>query len=182
MEARFTAMASSSHDKSQPSTDNERKAARRSGWYFAAVAAFDITALCVAVAVALATGADIYEGLGVAVVSIATFFALLYHAMEVRRSAEAVRDAIAGSFVLVYLLLVILTTWFVGGAPPLDPAAVTLLNSFTTVAGVVLGFYFATGTVDKYLSGRRPNKSARRAREPSGRDTAEDSPVPKGNS
>jgi hypothetical protein len=86
--------------------------------------------------VALATGADIYEGLGVAVVSIATFFALLYHALEVRRSADAVRDAIAGSFVLVYLLLVISSTWFVGGAPPLDPAAVTLLNSFTTVAGV----------------------------------------------
>jgi hypothetical protein len=80
------AMVPGSRDEVQPSTDNERTLSRRSGWCFAAVAAFDITVLCVAVVVALATEADIYEGLGVAVVSIATFshcFAMLWRSDEV---------------------------------------------------------------------------------------------------
>jgi hypothetical protein len=151
-------MATSSSGAPGP-TDSAKKRAARSGWYFAAVAAFDVLALAVTVPINLALGVDAIEALGIAVVGVATFIALLYHALEVRRSTDGVRDAIAGAFVLVYLLLVIFATFFVSGGGQPNPETVTLLNSFTTIAAVVLGFYFTTGTVDKYLSQRRPKKS-----------------------
>jgi hypothetical protein len=69
-------------------------------------------------------------------------------------SPEVMRDAIAAAFVLVYLILVAMTVFTfrvqvdpsTGALIPLqaDPVATALLSNFTTLAGVVVAFYFGT--------------------------------------
>jgi hypothetical protein len=75
-----------------------------------------------------------------------------------------VRDAIACTFLLVYIILVIYGVFFAHPGPGVAvapyPEATALINSFTTVASVVIGFYFAAGTADKFVRSRRRSEKS----------------------
>ncbi len=78
--------------------------------------------------------------LAVSLVGVLTFFGTLGTAAflsdETALQKNEVRDAIAASFIVVYLVSV---GWFVfGGAPVGDPA---LVGHFTNLVGVLIGFY-----------------------------------------
>lgn len=102
---------------------------------------------------------DFYLACGIAVAGTITFVSLLYHSLVIREGSKSdgVRDSIACSFLFVYLLLVIYSVFFASSNTNSHPApeTETLLNSFTTATSIVIGFYFATGTVDKFAKSRK---------------------------
>ena len=103
-----------------------------------------------------AGGKDFYLACGICIAALVLFVGLIYHAVAIRpadHTTDGIRDAIACAFLGVYLVLVIYTVFF-SNAPKntaIYPQTSSLLSSFTTVAAIVVGFYFGTGTVDKYI-------------------------------
>jgi 4-amino-4-deoxy-L-arabinose transferase-like glycosyltransferase len=82
-----------------------------------------------------------------------TFFALLTERPLAQAKAssgdERLRQAIAGAVIVQYLVLVGIVAYFNNGADKLPPVTETMLTSFTTVASVVVAFYFgASAFVD----------------------------------
>lgn len=71
---------------------------------------------------------------------------LTYHGLTQREDkVDGVRDAMACSFVVAYLTLVTYATFWPTPGPGEGqpyPQTTTLLNSFTTLVGVVAAFYF----------------------------------------
>ena len=88
----------------------------------------------------LAASGMISLALSVASVGVITFLGVLwvasYLSEESALKANEVRDAIAASFVAVYLTTVGWVTF--GGVSPGDPA---LLGHFSNLVGVLIGFY-----------------------------------------
>lgn len=135
---------------------------------FLSIALVDCVILAAATIVDIRTDHDFYLACGICIAAIMLFVGMIYHALTVRkdRVTDGVRDAIACTFILVYLLLVVYTLFF-KNAPAnteLFPQTSTLLSSFTSVAAVVVGFYFATGSLDKFIESRK---------EPSGKEESE---------
>jgi hypothetical protein len=88
-----------------------------------------------------------------------TFFALLTERRDARTDTgdgnERLRQAIAGAVVVQYLVLVGLVAYFINGVEKLPPITETMLTSFTTVASVVVAFYFgASAFVDSKAKGK----------------------------
>ena len=83
---------------------------------------------------------------------IITFFALLTErplAQAGTGGDERLRQAIAGAVIVQYLVLVGIVAYFINGVEKLPPITETMLTSFTTVASVVVAFYFgASAFVD----------------------------------
>jgi hypothetical protein len=84
---------------------------------------------------------------------IITFFALLGDPRQKGSKAsgdnERLRQAIAAAVIVQYLVLVGIVAYFINGVEKLPPITETMLTSFTTVASVVVAFYFgATAFVD----------------------------------
>jgi hypothetical protein len=76
---------------------------------------------------------------------------------------ENMRTAIAGTIVLVYLVLVGTVAFFVVG--PKEPPAITqtMMTSFTTIVGIVIAFYFGASAyiqVQREKSGNRKPKGS----------------------
>ncbi len=57
-------------------------------------------------------------------------------------SESSMRTAIAGTIVIVYLVLVGIVAFFKVGPASLPPISQTLVTNFTTIVGVVIAFYF----------------------------------------
>jgi hypothetical protein len=127
---------------------------------FFAIALVASLALTAGTAVDLATGGvDFYLACGIAIAALVLFIGLIYHAVAYREGSktDGIRDAIACAFLAVYLVLVIYTVFF-SNAPKdssVYPQTSSLLSSFTSVAAIVVGFYFVTGTADKYIERRK---------------------------
>lgn len=127
---------------------------------FFAIALVASVALAGGTAIDLASGGiDFYLACGIAIAGLVLFIGLIYHAVAYREESktDGIRDAIACAFLAVYLVLVIYTVFF-STAPKnssVYPQTSSLLSSFTSVTAIVVGFYFATGTVDKYIERRK---------------------------
>ena len=57
---------------------------------------------------------------------------------------ETMRTAIAGTIVVVYLVVVGIVAFFIYGPRELPGITETMVASFTTVAGIVVAFYFGS--------------------------------------
>jgi hypothetical protein len=91
-----------------------------------------------------------------------TFFGIWFY--ELRHgglpNSEAMRDAIAGAFVILYLTTVAWSTFFnvfpKEEQNTLAPLTQTVLTNFSTLTGVVVAFYFGSQAITKGLEkGRR---------------------------
>jgi len=84
---------------------------------------------------------------------IATFFGLCLYGISANQAAwEYLRDAIAGSFVVVYILTVAWSSFIGVYSGPDDgskllPISEAFVNNFTGLTGVVVGFYFTTDVI-----------------------------------
>lgn len=95
---------------------------------------------------------------GIGGIAIVTFFGLLVLQMSLPKDRRSFRGPIAGSIVLVYLILVVTFSFFmmreyVPGSvqvveQELPPMTRTLMISFTAVVGTVIAFYFGSSAVD----------------------------------
>lgn len=97
-----------------------------------------------------------------------TFFALLTE----RRNAvattggdnERMRQAIASAVIVQYLVLVGIVAYFINGIEKLPPITETMLTSFTTVASVVVAFYFGASA---FVDSKSKSKSEGEKSQPS---------------
>jgi hypothetical protein len=127
---------------------------------FLSIALVAVLALAAGTFIDIAVGGqDFYLACGIAIAALVLFIGLIYHAVTYRDGpkTDGIRDAIACAFLAVYLVLVIYTVFF-SNAPKnaaVYPQTSSLLSSFTSVTAIVVGFYFATGTVDKYIGRRK---------------------------
>ena len=80
-------------------------------------------------------------------------------------SEASIRSAIAGTIVIVYLVVVGIVAFFVVGPTELPGITQTMVTNFTTVVGIVIAFYFGTSA---YVQAQREKKE-------SGRDKADES-------
>jgi len=82
---------------------------------------------------------------------------------ESRRSSDALRDAIASSFVLTYLVIVSWSAFFnttTDRTTELQPLTSTLITNFTALTGVVVGSYFGVGAVEKLVNARQSSDTS----------------------
>ncbi|MBO0882456.1 MAG: hypothetical protein J2P17_19415 [Mycobacterium sp.] len=147
--------------------ENHGKSVRPPRWFL-------VVAVLVAIAAPLAVSymylvahvsADFGYICGAGVLAVVTFYAVWSYERHTRdsTSADAMREAIAASFVLVYLLLVIWAIFFndvpSGSGEQTNPITKDLLQSFTYVTGVVVGFYFASVAVGKFARNGAKNEA-----------------------
>lgn len=95
---------------------------------------------------------DLGYMLGAGLLIVITFYGIWIHQRDDRKlpPAEALRDAIAATVVLLYLVLVSWATFFAPG-PNRDLLPDQLLASLTTVTGIVIAFYFiSTAAASKW--------------------------------
>ena len=87
---------------------------------------------------------DLGYMLGAGLLILITFYGIWIHQRDDRKlpPAEAMRDAIAATVVLLYLVLVSWATFFAPGPTRDVLLPDQLLASLTTVTGVVIAFYF----------------------------------------
>lgn len=78
---------------------------------------------------------------GIGAVSVIVFFGLLYSDIS-SDGAGNIRNAIAGSMIVTYLLLVVTLLFYNQGMSNLPKATEVLLTSFTTTIGIVIASYF----------------------------------------
>jgi hypothetical protein len=95
-------------------------------------------------------------GLGCLVVF--TFYGIWAYERAFRQQpgAIAMRDAIAATVILLYLVLLSWAVFF--GPGDLNVIAAELLKSFTALVSVVVAFYFSSVTVDQVLRSRKPTE------------------------
>jgi ABC-type xylose transport system permease subunit len=90
---------------------------------------------------------------------ILTFFGLLSYALQGKSDSRIedrdLRVAIAGSITTMYLVLVGYGVWVESTGTP-DPIAQNLMNSFSTVVGTVIAFYFGASA---YTETRTANRT-----------------------
>ena len=135
--------------------------------------------LLVSVDLAVAVGAplwnyyftrdDIPLQAGAAVIAVTTFTSVWL----IQRSraygnptTDSMRDAIAASFVVTYLVMVAWSAFFnyavnvdQGRQAVLAPLTQTLISNFTILTGLVVGFYFGTDAVKQVALARQPKTS-----------------------
>lgn len=75
-------------------------------------------------------------------------------------SEASMRSAIAGTIVVVYLVLVGIVAFFVVGPRELPGITQTMVTNFTTVVGIVIAFYFGASA---YVQAQREKKESSRA-------------------
>jgi hypothetical protein len=95
---------------------------------------------------------DLGYMLGAGLLIVITFYGIWIYQRDDRKlpPAEAMRDAITATVVLLYLVLVSWATFFAPG-PTRDLLPDQLLASLTTVTGVVIAFYFiSTAAASKW--------------------------------
>jgi hypothetical protein len=100
--------------------------------------------------------ADLGYVLGLGSLIVFTFYGIWSYERTVQGEpgAKAMRDAIAASVVLLYLILVSWAVFFASGGPQ-NTITSQLLPSFTSITGVVVAFYFTSVTVDQVNRTRR---------------------------
>lgn len=100
--------------------------------------------------------ADLGYVLGLGSLVVFTFYGIWSYERTVQGEpgAKAMRDAIAASVVLMYLVLVAWAVFFASGGPS-NTITSQLLTSFTSITGVVVAFYFTSVTVDQVTRTRR---------------------------
>jgi arginine exporter protein ArgO len=76
-------------------------------------------------------------------------------------SEDSMRTAIAGTIVVVYLVLVGIVAFFIQGPEELPRITETMVTNFTTVVGIVIAFYFG---VSAYVQVQRERNESRKAR------------------
>jgi hypothetical protein len=97
-----------------------------------------------------------------AAVALGTFVGLLLLGYLVGGAVTAaeLRDAIAGSIVVVYLLLVIFLVFGIATPSPTPALTTTVIQNFTVTTGVVIAFYFGTiairGNLGSQAQGSQP--------------------------
>jgi protein-S-isoprenylcysteine O-methyltransferase Ste14 len=76
---------------------------------------------------------------------------------------ETMRTAIAGTIVVVYLVLVGIVAFFVVGPGPRDLPGITqtMITNFTTVVGIVIAFYFGASA---YVQAQREKTDSRKGK------------------
>lgn len=93
------------------------------------------------------------------------FFGLLFLTQKDDKhwqlTEETMRTAIAGTIVVVYLVLVGIVAFFVVGPGPEDVPGITqtMVTNFTTVVGVVVAFYFGASA---YVQAQREKTDSRK--------------------
>lgn len=99
---------------------------------------------------------DLGYVLGLGSLIVFTFYGIWSYERTVQGEpgAKAMRDAIAASVVLMYLVLVAWSVFFASGGPS-NTVTSQLLTSFTSITGVVVAFYFTSVTVDQVTRTRR---------------------------
>src|ERR1700687_4068565 len=130
------------------------------------------------------TRSDIALQAGAALVAVTTFTCVWL----LQRSrkwgdplADSMRDGIAASFVVTYLVMVGWAGFFnysVSTDPAqldrLAPLTQQLIGNFTVLTGIVVGFYFGTDAVKAVVAGRQPQRTS----EPTPADQADPSHRP----
>lgn len=102
--------------------------------------------------------------IGLGCLVIFTFYGIWAYERAYRQQpgSIAMRDAIAATVILLYLVLLCWAVFF-GSGGGLSAVAQELLKSFTTLTSVVVAFYFGSVTVDQVTSRRRPVSGATEA-------------------
>lgn len=107
------------------------------------------------------TGAQVPLESGAALIAVTTFVGI-WLIQRQRSSSDTLMDmrsAIAGSFILVYLVMVVWSAFFAyGNSGQLNVLSSTLITNFTVLAGVVIAFYFATSAASSIAASRRSSK------------------------
>jgi drug/metabolite transporter (DMT)-like permease len=100
---------------------------------------------------------DLGYMLGAGLLIVITFYGIWIHQRDDRKlpPAEAMRDAITATVILLYLVLVSWATFFAPG-PTRDLLPDQLLASLTTVTGIVIAFYFISTAAASKWSPRPP--------------------------
>jgi len=131
----------------------------RPGPLFAAIAVADSVVIAAGTIIDEVANRSFYLACGFSIAAVILLVGLLYHALTIRKGniTDGIRDAIACTFLLVYLLLVVYAVFFKTASPneTLSPQTTSLLASFTSVTAIVVGFYFATGSFDKFVEHRK---------------------------
>jgi hypothetical protein len=107
------------------------------------------------------TGAQVPLESGAALIAVTTFIGICF--IQRKRSSSDtlvdMRSAIAGSFILVYLVMVVWSAFFAyGNSGQLNVLSSTLITNFTVLAGIVIGFYFTTSAATSIAASRRGGK------------------------
>ena len=143
----------------------------RASSLFLAIAVVDSLAIGTGTYLDIRLDEDFYLAGGISIAGIALFIGLIYHALTLRkgRTSDGVRDAVACAFLAIYIILVTFAVFF-SNAPAhtnVYPQTSSLLSSFTSIAAVVVSFYFATGSVDKFIERKVPDSDTQS--EPTGK-------------
>jgi hypothetical protein len=97
-----------------------------------------------------------------------TFFAMLTERRNTQPTSggdnERLRQAIAAAVVVQYLVLVGIVAYFINGAEKLPPITETMLTSFTTVASVVVAFYFGASAFTDSKGKSKPEEQKQQPR------------------
>jgi hypothetical protein len=147
-----------------------REMARPSrAWVLLLVGLVDVLVICLGLISAnYWFGSDAFTAAGICASALITLLGLVYYLITVKGddSAEAFRHSIAATFMLVYLVLVTIHAFPDQPASPpsgesssVPPITGTLLNNFTTLAGIIAAFYFG-GTIVEKWSARRDEAGA----------------------
>jgi hypothetical protein len=91
----------------------------------------------------------------VCLTAVTTFVAILISPSDRKVTKNSMRNAIAGSVTITYLVAVGLTLFFQDSRDEIPLLTSTLLSSFTQIVSIVVGFYFAGATVEKAVELRQ---------------------------
>lgn len=96
--------------------------------------------------------------IGLSLVGLFTFWGIWSYERTVRNQSGSVamRDAIAATVILLYLVMLSWALFFGSTPGSLNPITAELLQSFTSVTSIVVGFYFGSVTISQF-AGRRNN-------------------------
>ena len=95
--------------------------------------------------------ANAWMQFGMGAIAMIVFFGLLYGGPSSDGAAN-IRNAIAGSMIVTYLLLVVSLLFYNLGMSELPKATEVLLTSFTTTIGIVIASYFGASA---YIDGKK---------------------------
>lgn len=104
------------------------------------------------------TGAQIPLESGAALIAVTTFVGIWLIQRQRSSSDTSVdmRSAIAGSFILVYMVMVVWSAFFAyGNSGQLNVLSSTLITNFTVLAGVVVASYFTASAASAIAADRR---------------------------
>ncbi len=122
---------------------------------------FGSTALAFAVAgpiVAQQVGNNVWLSAGLAGTVVVTFIGLIDYAGRAPDSKFTLREVIASTLILTYMLLIAYTAFFgdrpVGEGGQQPKITTDLVNNFTTIIGIVVAFYFGSSAFERVAEAR----------------------------